>query len=257
MDPRGERESGLRADRRVSRAWRAWPGSSTRAMVRHVCERALAQPPGVARGALGSQATTVGSRGGRVNEPPGFPTCRVYHRPSSSRLIAVAHRGDSRQHGEFPRRGSRRRAGALRRVRGRTGARPYDRATVLANYEFVGSFAVTSPAGWISSVTARPGHRSNLRLYWIAVDPLRRATGCGSALLDEVERRLEALHARMLVIETSSRSDYAADAGLLSPPRLRRGGSRSRLLRAATTIGSSSPNGCRAQPVDEGGERLQ
>ena len=47
-------------------------------------------------------------------------------------------------------------------------------------------------------------------LYWIAVDRAAQGTGCGSVLLSEVERRLEALHARMLVIETSSRSDYAA-----------------------------------------------
>jgi GNAT superfamily N-acetyltransferase len=47
-------------------------------------------------------------------------------------------------------------------------------------------------------------------LYWIAVDRAAQGTGCGSVLLQEVERRLEALHARMLVIETSSRSDYAA-----------------------------------------------
>ena len=47
-------------------------------------------------------------------------------------------------------------------------------------------------------------------LYWIAVDRAAQGTGCGTVLLSEVERRLEALHARMLVIETSSRSDYAA-----------------------------------------------
>ena len=47
-------------------------------------------------------------------------------------------------------------------------------------------------------------------LYWIAVDRAAQGTGCGSRLLSEVERRLEALHARMLVVETSSRSDYSA-----------------------------------------------
>ena len=47
-------------------------------------------------------------------------------------------------------------------------------------------------------------------LYWIAVDRRAQGTGCGSVLLSDVERRLEALHARMLVIETSSRSDYTA-----------------------------------------------
>jgi GNAT superfamily N-acetyltransferase len=50
-------------------------------------------------------------------------------------------------------------------------------------------------------------------LYWIAVDRAAQGTGCGSVLLGEVERRLEALHARMLVIETSSRSDYTATRG--------------------------------------------
>ena len=50
-------------------------------------------------------------------------------------------------------------------------------------------------------------------LYWIAVDRAAQGTGCGSVLLTEVERRLEALHARMLVIETSSRSDYTATRG--------------------------------------------
>jgi ribosomal protein S18 acetylase RimI-like enzyme len=50
-------------------------------------------------------------------------------------------------------------------------------------------------------------------LYWIAVDRAAQGTGCGSVLLADVERRLEALHARMLVIETSSRSDYTATRG--------------------------------------------
>ena len=50
-------------------------------------------------------------------------------------------------------------------------------------------------------------------LYWIAVDRAAQGTGCGTVLLSEVERRLEALHARMLVVETSSRSDYAATRG--------------------------------------------
>jgi ribosomal protein S18 acetylase RimI-like enzyme len=56
-------------------------------------------------------------------------------------------------------------------------------------------------------------------LYWIAVDRAAQGTGCGTVLLSEVERRLEALHARMLVVETSSRSDYTATRGFY----LRRG----------------------------------
>ena len=54
-----------------------------------------------------------------------------------------------------------------------------------------------------------PEHAQAELGYWIAVDRAAQGTGCGSVLLAEVERRLEALHARMLVIETSSRSDYA------------------------------------------------
>lgn len=50
-------------------------------------------------------------------------------------------------------------------------------------------------------------------LYWIAVDRAAHGSGCGSVLLKEVERRLEDLHARLLVIETSSRSDYTATRG--------------------------------------------
>jgi len=50
-------------------------------------------------------------------------------------------------------------------------------------------------------------------LYWIVVDRAAHGSGCGSVLLHEVERRLEGLHARMLVIETSSRSDYTATRG--------------------------------------------
>jgi GNAT superfamily N-acetyltransferase len=47
-------------------------------------------------------------------------------------------------------------------------------------------------------------------LYWIAVDRNAQGSGCGTVLLSAVERTLEALHARMLVVETSSRSDYTA-----------------------------------------------
>jgi ribosomal protein S18 acetylase RimI-like enzyme len=57
------------------------------------------------------------------------------------------------------------------------------------------------------------GADATFDLYWIAVHKTAQGSGCGSVLLREVERRLEALHARMLVIETSSRSDYTATRG--------------------------------------------
>ena len=46
-------------------------------------------------------------------------------------------------------------------------------------------------------------------LYWLAVDPAWQGKGVGSQLLREVESRLTAHRARLLVVETSSRADYA------------------------------------------------
>lgn len=45
-------------------------------------------------------------------------------------------------------------------------------------------------------------------LYWIAVDPAAQRAGVGSALLQEVERRLTQEDARLLLIETSSQPRY-------------------------------------------------
>ncbi|HEX7118100.1 MAG TPA: N-acetyltransferase [Longimicrobiales bacterium] len=47
-------------------------------------------------------------------------------------------------------------------------------------------------------------------LYWIAVAPDAQGTGVGTLLLQEVERRLADVHARLVVIETSSQAAYAA-----------------------------------------------
>lgn len=50
-------------------------------------------------------------------------------------------------------------------------------------------------------------------LYWIAVAPSAQRAGAGSALLQEVERRLAELDARMLLIETSSQPRYEPTRG--------------------------------------------
>src|SRR4051812_8258950 len=46
-------------------------------------------------------------------------------------------------------------------------------------------------------------------LYWMAVEPGLQGSGIGTALLEEMERRL-AGRARLIVIETAGRQDYAA-----------------------------------------------
>ena len=45
-------------------------------------------------------------------------------------------------------------------------------------------------------------------LYWLAVDPGSYRGGIGTALVEEMERRLQG-HARLIAIDTSGRRDYA------------------------------------------------
>jgi len=85
------------------------------------------------------------------------------------------------------------------------------------SYTFVGAFHPELVG--FACYGATPATDRTYDLYWIAVDRRAQGSGCGSQLLTEVERRLEALHARMLVVETSSRSDYTATRGFY----LRRG----------------------------------
>jgi len=109
----------------------------------------------------------------------------------------------------------------------------FDASFAGEDYEFIGAFGRESGIGNRESMLPEvvpipdsrfpipevlgfacfgptPGTDRTFDLYWIAVDRAAQGTGCGTVLLSEVERRLEALHARMLVVETSSRSDYTA-----------------------------------------------
>ena len=45
-------------------------------------------------------------------------------------------------------------------------------------------------------------------LYWMAVDPEVQGSGFGTALLREMERRLAGV-ARLIIVETAGRADYA------------------------------------------------
>jgi ribosomal protein S18 acetylase RimI-like enzyme len=49
-------------------------------------------------------------------------------------------------------------------------------------------------------------------LYWMCVDPLVQGGGIGTALLQEMERRL-AGRARLVVVETSGRAEYRGTRG--------------------------------------------
>jgi ribosomal protein S18 acetylase RimI-like enzyme len=47
-------------------------------------------------------------------------------------------------------------------------------------------------------------------LYWIVVDPVARGNGVGHALLRQVENEVRARGGRLLLVETSGTSAYAA-----------------------------------------------
>lgn len=76
-------------------------------------------------------------------------------------------------------------------------------------YELVGAFLDGRLVGY-ACYGATPATDRTYDLYWIAVHPDAQGSGAGSALIAEVERRLAQARARMLVVETSSRDDYAA-----------------------------------------------
>jgi ribosomal protein S18 acetylase RimI-like enzyme len=86
---------------------------------------------------------------------------------------------------------------------------PYDPGDGVANYEFVGSFSREGQLVGYVCYGATPGTDRVYDLYWIAVHPEHQGEGDGTQLLDEVERRLRQREARLLVVETSSRDDYA------------------------------------------------
>jgi D-alanine-D-alanine ligase len=63
-------------------------------------------------------------------------------------------------------------------------------------------------AGWICWGPT-PCTLGTYDLYWMAVEPALQGAGIGTALLLEMERRLAGA-ARLIVIETAGRPDYAA-----------------------------------------------
>jgi ribosomal protein S18 acetylase RimI-like enzyme len=65
--------------------------------------------------------------------------------------------------------------------------------------------------GWICWGPT-PCTKGTYDLYWMAVDPALQGSGIGTALLAELERRV-AGEARLIVVETAGRPDYAGTRG--------------------------------------------
>ena len=66
-------------------------------------------------------------------------------------------------------------------------------------------------AGWICWGPT-PCTLGTYDLYWMAVDPGLQGAGIGTALLLEMEHRLAGL-ARLIIVETAGRADYAGTRG--------------------------------------------
>ena len=77
------------------------------------------------------------------------------------------------------------------------------------DYEFVGGFEGDDLVGY-ACFGPTPGTDRTYDLYWIAMHPRAQGRGGGSYLLTEVEHRLRRRGARLLVAETSSRTEYDA-----------------------------------------------
>lgn len=81
------------------------------------------------------------------------------------------------------------------------------------DYVFLGAFTPDDELVAYACYGPTPATDRTWDLYWIAVHPTAQGTGGGTLLLSEVERRLKEHDARMLVVETSSRSEYDATRG--------------------------------------------
>jgi ribosomal protein S18 acetylase RimI-like enzyme len=90
---------------------------------------------------------------------------------------------------------------------------PHPASPANPDYLFLGAFTPDDELVGYACFGPTPGTDRTYDLYWIAVDPVAHGAGIGTTLLSEVERRLQGQHARLLVVETSSRSEYAPTRG--------------------------------------------
>ena len=75
-------------------------------------------------------------------------------------------------------------------------------------YEALGAEIDGTLVGWICWGPT-PCTLGTYDLYWMAVDPELQGSGIGTALIAEMERRLQG-EARLIVVETAGRPDYQA-----------------------------------------------
>ena len=76
------------------------------------------------------------------------------------------------------------------------------------DYRFLGAFDGADLVGY-ACYGPTPDTRGTFDLYWIAVDRSRQGSGIGTQLVAAIEQQLSAVGGRLIVVETSSRSEYA------------------------------------------------
>ena len=95
-----------------------------------------------------------------------------------------------------------------------------------ADYEFVGAFDDHRLIGY-ACFGPTPATDGTYDLYWLAVHPTAQRSGVGRALVRDVRVKLAARGGRLLLVETSSRAEYArprefyARAGFAEAARVR------------------------------------
>ncbi|PYO66263.1 MAG: N-acetyltransferase [Gemmatimonadetes bacterium] len=77
------------------------------------------------------------------------------------------------------------------------------------DYRFLGAYSDDALVGY-ACWGPTPGTQGTCDLYWIVVDPTWQGKGVGTRLLESVEQALLAEGCRLIVVETSSRAEYAA-----------------------------------------------
>ena len=76
------------------------------------------------------------------------------------------------------------------------------------DYEFIGAYEGERLIGYVC-FGPTPATDGTYDLYWLAVDPAAQGHGAGRALVKSVEQELARRGGRLLVVETSSRAEYA------------------------------------------------
>ena len=75
------------------------------------------------------------------------------------------------------------------------------------DYRFLGAFDGDELVGY-ACYGPTPDTLGTFDLYWIAVEKKRQGSGIGTQLVSAVEKTLSAVGGRLIIVETSSRSDY-------------------------------------------------